>query len=222
MKQAIVVLGFHRSGTSALTGVLDALGAYTGNNPIPPSEINERGFFENMRVYEANEYILNELCGISWEDVENPNRLVDMGAIEAILKFVLKRTFANNPVIAVKDPRITLLLPAYRSVLKDMGYEITFLKPVRDKDSVANSVSHRFGLSYNKAIKLLDQYNKIELDFSMNKGWEEKVGMIQYEDLLSKPDEVIKFLKTVVPFLNYSEENVAKAKAFLSPDLKHF
>ena len=43
-KSCIIVLGMHRSGTSALTRVLNLLGVELGTNFVPPDWDNPKGF----------------------------------------------------------------------------------------------------------------------------------------------------------------------------------
>jgi hypothetical protein len=65
-EKCVLVLGMHRSGTSALTGILNILGADLGLNMMKAAEDNERGFFENRSIYNINEKILESL-GSSWD-----------------------------------------------------------------------------------------------------------------------------------------------------------
>lgn len=44
-RQALLVLGMHRSGTSALTGVLAKLGATPPLTPMPDNEFNPKGYW---------------------------------------------------------------------------------------------------------------------------------------------------------------------------------
>ncbi len=46
MTVALLVLGMHRSGSSALAGALELLGVPLGGPLMPPARDNERGFFE--------------------------------------------------------------------------------------------------------------------------------------------------------------------------------
>ena len=67
-KKAIVVVGMHRSGTSAVSGVLDELGVFMGRNLFAPQKgVNEKGFFENAKVVDINERLFDALLG-SWDD----------------------------------------------------------------------------------------------------------------------------------------------------------
>ena len=50
MIKCIVVLGMHRSGTSALMGVLKSFSVEMGSNHIIPKPDNKKGFFELLDI----------------------------------------------------------------------------------------------------------------------------------------------------------------------------
>lgn len=60
-RTALVVLGMHRSGTSALIGVLGLLGADLPQDLMPPTTANPRGYFESMKAYRLNDALLNRV-----------------------------------------------------------------------------------------------------------------------------------------------------------------
>ena len=67
--RAVIVLGMHRSGTSAVTRGLECLGAELGDDLLPPSEAeNPRGFYEDIPLLELSERVLGEL-GLRWDSV---------------------------------------------------------------------------------------------------------------------------------------------------------
>ena len=49
-RKVILVLGMHRSGTSAVTRCLNLLGAEIGSKLLPPAEDNRSGFWEHADV----------------------------------------------------------------------------------------------------------------------------------------------------------------------------
>lgn len=53
-KSIVVVLGMHRSGTSAITRGLMVLGVELGDNLMPPAADNNKGFFEDVDVNAIN------------------------------------------------------------------------------------------------------------------------------------------------------------------------
>ena len=55
---AVLVLGMHRSGTSAVTRVLNLLGAELGDDLMPAGSDNPGGFWEYRGVVELHERLL--------------------------------------------------------------------------------------------------------------------------------------------------------------------
>ena len=65
---AILVLGMHRSGTSALTRMISLLGADLPANLMPAREQNnETGFWESEDVRRINDILLTSM-GSAWDD----------------------------------------------------------------------------------------------------------------------------------------------------------
>ncbi len=60
MKQSALVFGMHRSGPSAIRVVLNTMGLDFGSNLMPADDDNQKGYFENMFVFELNRRILEE------------------------------------------------------------------------------------------------------------------------------------------------------------------
>src|ERR1700749_1466851 len=58
-RRAVVVLGMHRSGTSALTRVINLLGADLPSKLIPANVANEAGFFESNDLMIVHEQLLS-------------------------------------------------------------------------------------------------------------------------------------------------------------------
>ncbi len=52
-REAVIILGMHRRGTSALGGVLELLGVDFGTHLAPPSEHNEKGYWEHLDIVAA-------------------------------------------------------------------------------------------------------------------------------------------------------------------------
>ena len=51
----LLVVGMHRSGTSAVTGVLHNFGYNVGQSLLPGNEFNEKGYFEDTSIVTENE-----------------------------------------------------------------------------------------------------------------------------------------------------------------------
>ena len=57
-RAALLVMGMHRSGTSALTGVIGLMGADLPNDLMAASDLNAKGFFESNRITGFDEDLL--------------------------------------------------------------------------------------------------------------------------------------------------------------------
>jgi hypothetical protein len=146
---AILVLGMHRSGTSAVTRLLNLCGADLGRELLPPKEDNERGFWENADVLHLHERLLTRL-GLNWHDaVDLPAGWVDdepAREFGAGLPGMLARQFAGAPLIAVKDPRLALTAPLWIRALAELDIRPAFVIVVRHPDEVAASLARRDAL----------------------------------------------------------------------------
>ena len=146
---ALLVLGMHRSGTSALTRVLNLLGAALGDDLMPAGPDNPSGFWEHNGVVAVHERLLQAL-GRSWDD---PRPLPD-GWLESAaagdaaqeIEAIIRRDFAAAPLWAVKDPRLCRLLPLWRRVLGNLGIEPRVLLVSRHPREVMDSLAKRDGL----------------------------------------------------------------------------
>src|SRR6516164_1273563 len=67
-RTAYLVLGMHRSGTSAVTQVLALAGAGLPENVMAGDEHNARGYFEPWRIAMLNDERLRA-GGAAWDDV---------------------------------------------------------------------------------------------------------------------------------------------------------
>src|SRR5579859_1689857 len=82
---AILVLGMHRSGTSATTRVLNLLGADLGANLLEAQADNAKGFWEHAEAVQIHEELLAAL-GRTWHDVrEMPDDWLEQPASYAAI-----------------------------------------------------------------------------------------------------------------------------------------
>jgi len=104
---AILVLGMHRSGTSALTRVLNLRGADLGRDLLAPKDDNELGFWENQTILDLHEKLLAQL-GATWHDTVLPEEWLDSEPAHRFkqeLADTLGQQFGNSRLQLVKDPR---------------------------------------------------------------------------------------------------------------------
>jgi glycosyltransferase involved in cell wall biosynthesis len=147
----ILVLGMHRSGTSALTRVLNLLGASLPQNMLSSVEHNNpTGFFESARLRVLHDRMLVE--GASrWDDwrsfdpsVLGPERL---SFYKEEIRDLLEEEYGDAPLLVLKDPRICRFVPLYEEVLAGQGIEPRFILPHRNPLAVTASLAKRDGMT---------------------------------------------------------------------------
>lgn len=158
---ALIVLGMHRSGTSAVAGTCRRLGVDLGTRFLPYGDDNPHGHWEPLEVVTAHDLLLRAL-GSEWDDV----RALPVGwreseaareARERIRAFIAG-AFARAPFWGVKDPRLCRVLPLWLDVLAERNCEPRILMIVRDPAEVAASLEARSGMSSGHAHLLWLRY----------------------------------------------------------------
>jgi glycosyltransferase involved in cell wall biosynthesis len=157
-RRAAVVLGMHRSGTSALARMLSLLGLALPKHPMGPSKGNELGHWgESDPIRWLHEEILHA-AGSSWDDVSPlPTSWFESSAADefrARLASALADEYPGSGPFVVKDPRICRLLPLWTSALDDLGVDAAYLLALRNPLEVAASLAHRDGFGHSKGLLL--------------------------------------------------------------------
>lgn len=156
-RQAVLILGMHRSGTSALTRVINLLGFNLPRNLIPASQHNVKGFWETQALADFHDWIL-ESAGSYWHDWSkfNPDWYASPLFARACeeLKTILLAEFGSSDFIVIKDPRICRLLPLWLSVLSDLQIEPAAIIPIRNPLEIASSLRQRDAFVDKKTLLL--------------------------------------------------------------------
>lgn len=155
--QAIIVLGMHRSGTSAVSGVLATLGAKAPKHLLPNAKDNPRGFWESAEVVRFHEQLLRE-AGSRWSDWDkfNPG-WIDSASAEKFLDMVprlIEQEFGDATLLLLKDPRMCRFVPFWLKALGRMGVVPKVVIPVRHPAEVAASLAARNKFGRNRALLL--------------------------------------------------------------------
>ena len=215
---AILVLGMHRSGTSALTGVLELLDVYLGSNLMQGTQDNVKGYFENNELFQINEALLAQ-CDSAWDDVfYNEDKLQNIKNVEN-LKAIIKKEFEYSKIFAIKDPRLAFLFPIYKKVLDELDIKIKVILPYRNPLEVAKSLNKRDGISMEKGMLLWGYYFFLAEIYSRSC---QRV-FVGFDELMEKPQESI---SKISQFLNIDLNNKfllnqKEIETFLEPSLKH-
>ncbi len=147
---AVIVLGMHRSGTSALAGLLHHLGVALGEHLMPASPDNPRGYWEHSDIVAINQALMAEM-GWAWDDIRPlPAGFAhEKAALRAAgeLREILSRDFAGTPLWGLKDPRLCRLMPLWSPLLAELRITPRFILTLRHPLDVAGSLRARDGLS---------------------------------------------------------------------------
>ena len=146
MKQALFILGMHRSGTSAIARLCNLLGYDLGASLMKPNADNVDGFWENAHIFEIHEQIF-EAIGADWSDFIplKDNWYSDEQAKHFCeeLFAVCQDQFGQSDTFCVKDPRASRLFPIWQPVLDRLGAEAKAIIIFRHPHAVAASVMKR-------------------------------------------------------------------------------
>jgi len=181
----ILVLGMHRSGTSALTRVINLLGADLPSRLLPPMRgNNEAGFWESKEIYRLNDEILAS-AGSAWDDwwPLDPEwfRSAAATSFQARALDLLREDFGQSPLFVLKDPRICRLLPFWLAVLRDFAAEPRCILTIRHPSAVAASIEKRDGLDPSRSGLLWLRYT-LEADHG-SRGL--RRAFVAYDELLA-------------------------------------
>jgi GT2 family glycosyltransferase len=181
--RCLMVLGMHRSGTSALTRLLNLHGAAIGGEVVPADEANIAGYWENRRFTQLNKDILKAL-GSTWHDVRPlPPRWQTADAVrkhQDQIEKEIEHKFNRLPLWVLKDPRTCRLMPLWLGVFEKFSIETNFLLIGRHPYEVAASIERRNGLPREKCLLLW----LIHLLEAEAKTREKKRVLLTYDEML--------------------------------------
>lgn len=183
-RTAILVLGMHRSGTSALTGMLARLGVTMPRTLMPADDHNSLGYWESSAFCDFHDRLLAS-AGTSWDSWSR----VDMSAIDAAtlerygheFDALLSQEFAGAELFAIKDPRVCRLVPFWQQSLARAGVTSVPLLVWRDPSEVANSLAARDRIVTEHALLL---WLRHVLDAERATRGRPRL-LVRYEDLLT-------------------------------------
>ena len=185
--RVIVVLGMHRSGTSAVTKSLELMGVGLGDNLHPAGFDNPKGFWEDRECIAINDNLLSHLgsaydrLGLAWDEIPEDPRINAWMA--TAVEIVSRKLDENNGIWGFKDPRTCRLLVFWHRVFLAVKCEVCLVMAVRNPASVAASLAARNGIPAQKAYYLWLQHVLPPLGFMK----EARRVVVDYDELLSNP-----------------------------------
>jgi hypothetical protein len=139
---AVVIVGAGRSGTSAITRGVQALGVELGDRLRPGGGKNPTGFFEDQDLLALNKRLkrLLRIRGDSVRLIDDdewqapPVRALQQEAIETV-----RRRFGGYPLWGYKYARTLRLLPFWRAAFEALRLDVRYVVALRNPLSVARS-----------------------------------------------------------------------------------
>lgn len=188
----IIVVGMHRSGTSALAGLLDGNGVYMGKGHYHPKPMREnpKGFFENREFRVINDQLLRaNNYNVKSFDTNIPEVIKVPYTVERQMEELISTYSDKHPIWGFKDPRTCLTLMSWLNAAKIAAPErkVKIISIMRNNIEVAFSMQRRGNKgSLHRFATLADVYNK-----RARQGFWITTHMIQFKDLIYKTDETL-------------------------------
>jgi len=147
-RTAILVLGMHRSGTSALARLIGHLGAALPADAIDAHADNARGYWESEAIVKADDQLLR-VARSSWFDP----RPLDLSRLDASalrsrkdrIWEAVTAAFGDARLMAIKDPRQCRFVPTIVETLAEHGIAARAVLMLRNPAAVARSIASRDG-----------------------------------------------------------------------------
>ena len=222
-RKIIVVLGMHRSGTSAMTRALQVLGVELGDNLMPAAtQNNESGFFEDIDINKLNIEIL-QVLGYNWHSLActdlTEQQELDLGVLHPKAAALLRTKLQNSRYFGLKDPRICRLLPFWQQVFAELGLDVHYLIASRNPISVAQSLAKRDGFELEKGHLLWQEHmlNSLLLTANCSR------VVVDFDQLLAQPDKQLARIaqQFELPFDPASDNYQQYRNEFLKDSLRH-
>ena len=159
----VLVFGMGRSGSSALSRVLSLCGCGLPGELVGATEANPLGHWEPHGALSLNDAFL-ATHGANWfdptlrlqcEGAIDPRQRA--GFIEMIKDFL--RSMPSASLVVIKEPRITALSEYWFAAMRELGFSLGVVIPVRHPQEVVASLQVRDQASPELASALWLKYN---------------------------------------------------------------
>ena len=211
----------HRSGTSATAHTLVELGLSTSRDDlIAAGPYNERGYWESQTVSRFDEGVLRQLGGTwsapplapaGWEATED----AAMEELRSIAAELAADMVPRMPTV-MKDPRLCLTLPLWRSVL---SHEPAAVLVFRDPLEVALSLQERDGFPLTLGLALWHRYVRESLRSVVGL----PVLVVEYAAMLDDPSRFVRDLSSLLEDngIRPGSGRAERAAEVLAGELRH-
>lgn len=221
-RRGLLVIGMHRSGTSAAARMFGLLGARLPSELMPANEFNTSGYWEPERLVALHDEML-ESVGSTWYDISAfPDSWYESETAASFASRaleILEQEYETAPLFVLKDPRISRFVPFWLSVLETLGAEPSFIIMVRQPLEVAASLKQRDALLPAHSI-LLWLRHMLDAERATRR---QRRAFLFYDRLLGdwhlEADQLAEHLDLQWPSMSPSSSE--QIEAFLSEGLRH-
>lgn len=218
----LLVLGMHRSGTSALARVLGLCGADLGTRLLEAGAGNETGHWEDAYAVELHERLLAAMA-MRWDDpLALPSDWLQRDAGRALVRelgpYLRDRRAPHSPWVA-KDPRLCLFAPAWAEAATKAGQSLSAVLVIRHPHEVAGSLAARDGIAMGRGLLLWLDYSLAALETAEAM----PTVVVDYPSLLANWRAALSRVKTLpgMAALAAGPETGAAVDAFLDAGRRH-
>lgn len=218
MKEIVLVLGMHRSGTSYVSEICNHLGVYFGKEDelFGGEKWNPDGYFENKSIVDYHDSILSgyNRKWYSLLSADSNKEMADNNVKEQI-KNVIYGLLKNHSVIGIKDPRMCLFLPMWREIIEFMQIKVKIIVVYRNPSDVVASLMRRDKLPEEYLYNLWLRYNT---ELLKNIGFADEILILNYSNVLGdelKYKFIMKqFIYDKAVILRSEEKNILSKKQY--------
>lgn len=158
----LLVLGMHRSGTSAVTRALNLLGASLPADLVEANPTNQLGHWEPRRLMQLNNHILAH-AGRRWDDWRPLDlakiKAEELEAFRSEARQIIEEDFADLHLFALKEPRVTLLAGFYADILRSMNVDVRYIVTNRNPLAICQSLASRNRMTVSQGSLLWLRYS---------------------------------------------------------------
>lgn len=221
--KGILVLGMHRSGTSAMMGTLWRLGVRMPDDLMRRDKHNELGYWESIRVNAHMENLLR-LAQSRWHDWRPLNLAnIDREPLEEIstrMCQLVETSGGGANLFAIKDPRICRAVPLWLDIMTKCRRQPVAILMTRHPFEVARSLSARDGMPFDKGLLL---WLRHMLDAERDTRGICRV-FVQYDDLLNDWRKTVQLIHEglAIDLPTAVGDLADEVEDFLRPDLRHW
>ena len=222
-RTAYLVLGMHRSGTSAVTQLLALAGASLPENVMAGDEHNAKGYFEPWKIAIFNDGRLRaggrglgRRLRLPLQAAAAPGRA---HLAEPRGEALFDRRIWRGALPLLKDPRVTVLGPFWRTVLDDLAVAARCVIPVRHPLAVAGSLARRNGFPPEKSVLLWSAYMLAAEAYTRDL----PRAFVDYDALLADWRGEVARIEAAhgAPLPKLTAQAGKAIDKFLTPDLRH-